>query len=150
MISRRQALLGGIVIAGTGVLMTGPARAERSILVYKSPACGCCNAWITHLREHGFDVEARDLDDVATIKQRFGVPDELWSCHTAIIEDYAVEGHVPAAEILRLLTERPAIRGIAVPGMPAGSPGMEVGGYSQAYTVWAFGDAGTSAFAEYG
>ncbi len=90
------------------------------------------------------------MDDMTAIKQRYAVPQEMWSCHTAIVENYVVEGHVPAAEITRMLAERPAIRGLAVPGMPAGSPGMEVPGYSDAYTVWAFSDAGRTAFAQYG
>tara|TARA_R110002073_G_scaffold299412_1_gene466461 strand:- start:1590 stop:2042 length:453 start_codon:yes stop_codon:yes gene_type:complete len=149
MINRRQALVGGFAIAGGSVFMTGAAQAERSIVVYKSPTCGCCNAWVTHLRESGLDVETRELNDMAMIKQRLGVPDELWSCHTAIIEFYVIEGHVPAAEIERLVAERPAIRGLAVPGMPAGSPGMEMSGNSQPYTVHTFSDAGTSAFAHY-
>ncbi|WP_339748686.1 DUF411 domain-containing protein [uncultured Maricaulis sp.] len=150
MINRRQALLGGIVFAGSPGLIACSAQANPSVLVYKSPTCGCCNAWIAHLRESGFEVEPHDLDDMTVIKQRLTVPQEMWSCHTAIVENYVVEGHVPAAEITRMLAERPTIRGLAVPGMPAGSPGMEVPGYSQAYTVWSFGDAGRAAFAQYG
>tara|TARA_R110002072_G_C7858616_1_gene526271 strand:- start:421 stop:873 length:453 start_codon:yes stop_codon:yes gene_type:complete len=150
MINRRQAVLGGMVIAGSSGLMACSAQAQTPILVYKSPTCGCCNAWISHLRENGFEVEPRDLDDMATLKQRYDVPPDLWSCHTAIVEDCVVEGHVPAAEITRMLADRPTIRGLSVPGMPAGSPGMEVGDYSEAFTVWAFGDSGTAAFAQYG
>ncbi len=138
------------MIAGNSVLMACTAQAQTPILVYKSPACGCCNAWISHLRDSGFNVEPRDLDDMTTIKRRYDVPQGMWSCHTAVVENYVVEGHVPAAEITRMLAERPPIRGLAVPGMPAGSPGMEVDGYSQAYTVWSFSEAGSAAFAEYG
>lgn len=150
MINRRQALLGGAVFVGSPLLMAHAAQAAPSVVVYKSPTCGCCNDWITHLRENGFEVQSRDLEDMAVIKQRLAVPQEMWSCHTAIVGNYVVEGHVPAAEITRMLAERSAIRGLAVPGMPAGSPGMEVPGYSQAYTVWSFGDGGRAAFAQYG
>ncbi|WP_417484575.1 DUF411 domain-containing protein [Maricaulis salignorans] len=150
MINRRQALLGGLVIAASPGLTGCSAEAQTPILVYKSPTCGCCNAWITHLRDHGFDVEPHDFEDMAAIKARYEVPGDLWSCHTAIVEGYVVEGHVPAAEITRMLAGRPAIRGLSVPGMPAGSPGMEAGGYTQAYTVWSFGEAGNAAFAHYG
>lgn len=111
------------------------ATAEKA-LVYKSPTCGCCSAWVDHLREQGFDVEARDVADVAQYKLEHGVPYDLGSCHTAVIGGYVIEGHVPAANIRRLLAERPDIAGLAVPGMPSGSPGMP--GPAQSYAVIAF------------
>lgn len=108
------------------------------VVVYKSPTCGCCGDWILHLQQAGFQVTAHDVDNVAPIKRQHGVPQPLESCHTAIIGDYVVEGHVPADAIDRLLRERPAgVAGIAVPGMPVGSPGME-GPNPQPYEILAF------------
>ena len=93
--------------------------------VYKTPACGCCAQWIEHLKRNGFTVTAHDVSDTTPMRLKAGVPDPLASCHTAFVEGYAVEGHVPAADIGRLLKERPKAIGLAVPGMPKGSPGME-------------------------
>ncbi|HKQ31093.1 MAG TPA: DUF411 domain-containing protein [Burkholderiales bacterium] len=103
--------------------MTGAS--EPSIEVYKSPTCGCCGKWVKHLEANGFKVKAHDVDDVSVYKERFGVPVALGACHTAKVGDYAIEGHVPAEDIKRLLKERPKVKGIGVAGMPAGSPGME-------------------------
>lgn len=111
------------------------------LLVYKAPTCGCCGGWIEHLEEHGYPVESRDVANPATIKVDVGLPMNLASCHTALVEGYVVEGHVPAEAIEKLLAERPDIAGIAVPGMPEGSPGME-GPNPVAYTVYAFDRAG--------
>lgn len=109
------------------------------ITVYKSPTCGCCSDWITHLEKAGFAVKAVDRDDMAAIKAQHQVPARLQSCHTALVGGYVIEGHVPAKEIRRLLTERPAITGLAVPGMPIGSPGMEIDGFTpEPYDVIAF------------
>jgi len=102
-----------------------PADALPLLTVQKHPTCGCCSVWIEHVREAGFEVEARDVEDMATVKDAAGVPDAMASCHTAEVGGYFIEGHVPAADIARLLRERPAARGLAVPGMPLGSPGME-------------------------
>lgn len=108
--------------------------------VTKTPTCGCCGAWVDLAREHGFDVEVTDTIDYAGMKQAAGVPAELWACHTAEIGGYVVEGHVPFAALDKLLTERPDVAGISVPGMPAGSPGM---GYDAraVYDVIAWGGA---------
>lgn len=107
-----------------------------TVVVHKSPSCGCCTSWITHMRESGFQVEVRDVSDLSRIKERLGVPDDKASCHTAELGGYFVEGHVPAKDVMRLIVEQPAARGIAVPGMPLGSPGMEVpDGRVQPYTV---------------
>ena len=114
----------------------GPAEND-TIVVYKSPTCGCCAKWVDHLKENGFHVEARDMMDVAPIKADLGVPGHLESCHTGVVNGYAVEGHVPADVIVRLLRERPKVAGIAVPGMPMGSPGME-GPRSEPYDIVAF------------
>lgn len=109
------------------------------VTVYKSPTCGCCTEWIRHLERAGFTVAARDVDDLAPIKRQHGVPQALESCHTAIVAGYVVEGHVPADVIQRMLQERPQVAGIAVPGMPAGSPGMDYPDVRpQPYDVMAF------------
>ena len=101
--------------------------AGESITVYKSPTCRCCTKWVDHLRKHGFKVTTHDTEDMATIKRSMGVPDALGSCHTAVVGKYVIEGHVPASDIARLLKKKPKISGLAVPGMPSGSPGMETG-----------------------
>ena len=113
-------------------LMTAPAAwaapgavKPPTVQVYKDPACGCCTAWIKHLQANGFQVVAHDTNDVAAHKRRLGVPFGVGSCHTAEVGGYVVEGHVPAQDIRRLLSERPRVRGLVVPGMPMGSPGME-------------------------
>lgn len=104
------------------------ARPLPPVLVHKSPTCGCCLSWVEHMRKAGFTVEVRNSDDLDPVKERLGVPDPQRSCHTAEVGGYFVEGHVPADDVKRLLAEKPAARGIAVPGMPIGSPGMEVPG----------------------
>lgn len=113
-----------------------PAKGLPLALVHKSPTCGCCGLWVEHLEDSGFPVEVRDSDDVSLVKQDLGVPFGKGSCHTAEIGGYFIEGHVPAADIKRLLAEMPDARGLVLPGMPAGSPGMETpDGGSQRYTV---------------
>jgi hypothetical protein len=125
------------------------ASSNADFVVYKSPTCGCCNGWIDHLREAGYTVEAVDIpgyQDLQDRKRAEGVPGDLGSCHTATIEGYTIEGHVPAESIERLLRERPDIKGLAVPGMPIGSPGMP-GPNPQPYDVIAFTEDGqTSVF----
>lgn len=101
--------------------------AKPEITVYKSPTCKCCTGWVEHMRKHGYKVIVKETVDMDAIKADLGVPRELGSCHTAIVGKYVIEGHVPAADIDLLLKKKPKIAGIAVPGMPAGSPGMEVG-----------------------
>jgi hypothetical protein len=95
------------------------------VTVYKDPDCGCCKAWVEYMRKHGFRIDARDTRDMDQIKANLGVPGSLVACHTAIVGGYIIEGHVPAEDIQRLLKQKPKIAGLAVPGMPAGSPGME-------------------------
>lgn len=99
-----------------------------SMVVYKSPTCGCCNGWVDHVKQNGFAVAAHDVDDMSEVKASYGVPAALESCHTAMVGGYVIEGHVPADVIRKLLAEKPAVVGIAAPGMPAGSPGMEMPG----------------------
>ena len=104
--------------------------------VYKTPTCGCCGAWVDHMREAGFVLDVHDMNDLGPVKQRLGVPYTKGSCHTAEVGGYLVEGHIPAADIKRLLEEKPDARGLVLPGMPLGSPGMEVpDGHQQPYTV---------------
>ena len=117
----------------------------QEITVYKSPQCGCCTKWVEHLEENGFEVDVRTVSDTASVKQRVGVPRQLSSCHTAVVGDYWVEGHVPADLIQRLLAEHPEdIKGIAVPGMPLGSPGME-GPNPMEYEILSVDDQGNVA-----
>ncbi|HJU88483.1 MAG TPA: DUF411 domain-containing protein [Gemmatimonadaceae bacterium] len=123
--------------------------ATDTITVYKTPTCGCCANWVDHVRKHGYHVVAIDQNDLTDVKRRLGVPQQLSACHTATVGGYVVEGHVPAPDIARLLSERPAVAGIAVPGMPMGSPGME-GLYSERYEVVTFDKAGaTKVFASH-
>jgi hypothetical protein len=119
-----------LMFAGPALVTTGcsePSSASDLVVVYKSPTCGCCGDWITHMRSAGFEVEVHDTADLTPIKERSGVGPALRSCHTAVVGGYVLEGHVPAEQVTRLLAERPDIRGLAVPGMPIGSPGMDVG-----------------------
>ena len=120
------------------------------ITVFKDPNCGCCKSWVEHLRKHGYDVATRDTTDVTPTKRTARVPEQLYSCHTAFVNGYVIEGHVPAADIDRLLKDKPRIAGIAVAGMPAGSPGMEMGGRVDHYDVMAFNrDGSTRVFARH-
>jgi len=120
-----------------------------AITVYKSPTCGCCANWVDHLRKHGFRVTVKDTIDLDPIKEKLGVTQPLASCHTGVVRGYVVEGHVPAADIKKMLKERPKVVGIAVPGMPMGSPGME-GPRSEPYEVLAFDKQGkTRVFARH-
>jgi hypothetical protein len=114
------------------------AQSKPLIKVSKDPNCGCCTGWVEHLRNNGFIVAVSDTANMQAVKARLGVPDELASCHTAEIGGYVIEGHVPAVATRRLLNEKPAARGLAVPGMPIGSPGME-GGTPEIYEVILFG-----------
>lgn len=109
------------------VLGSAPVLAESSVAVevFKSPYCGCCGKWVEHLRQNGFQVNTHDVEDVTAARKKMGMPDQLGSCHTAKIGGYVVEGHVPVADIQRLLKEKPKALGLAVPSMPPGSPGMD-------------------------
>lgn len=113
--------------------------------VYKTLSCGCCASWVEHMKASGFGVEIHDVRDVMPYRERFGVPDEAMSCHTALIAGYVIEGHVPAADVKRLLRERPKAVGIAVPGMVQGSPGMEQGRGREPYGVVLFDKGRTRA-----
>jgi hypothetical protein len=132
LVSRRTWI--GIATSSAAFALMGvrawPSRravAPTPMTVYKSPSCGCCGKWIEHVRKAGFVVTERNLDDVTPIKREHGVPEQLYSCHTAVVGDYIVEGHVPADLVQRMLRERPAFRGLAAPGMPQSAPGMDIG-----------------------
>jgi hypothetical protein len=157
---RREFFLtaGGVAVAS--LLPSREAGAQQQqpatlppMTVYKSPTCGCCTNWVEHAKKAGFTVKTVDTEDLAGVKRELGVPARLASCHTVVIGQFLVEGHVPAADVKRLLRERPTgVRGIAVPGMPIGSPGMEQGppaNYDK-YDVIAFTASGaTSIFAKH-
>lgn len=132
---RRRTFL-GIAVAAT-LVATKVAAAVPVIEVYKSPTCGCCGKWAEHLRKNGFAVNVRDIPDLDAFRAKAGVPAELAACHTALVGGYVIEGHVPAAEIRKLLAERPKALGLAVPGMPAISPGMDAA-HGPGYAVLLF------------
>ena len=126
---------------------------DNAVQVYKDPTCGCCDRWVEHLRKAGFTVKVTNAADMNVVKDSYRVPAKARSCHTGVVAGYALEGHVPAADVKRLLATRPSgVIGLAVPGMPIGSPGMEVGGGRvQPYEVLAFDRAGkTTTFAKHG
>ena len=142
--SRRQALIAGLLM----VALAGPGMAQSRPVakVWKDPNCGCCKDWVTHLEGAGFDVQVLDTGNAAA-RARLGIPQKYGSCHTAQIGGYAIEGHVPAADIQRLLREAPRAIGLAAPGMPVGSPGMDgpgYGGRKDAYDVLLIGTDGNS------
>lgn len=141
--------LGGVAVANEHAAHADHDESAHAITVYKSPTCGCCKRWIAHLEEAGFEVEAIDSDDMNAVKQRFDVPRNMTSCHTARIAGYTIEGHVPADDILRLLSDKPDADGLSVPGMPVGSPGMEVGDRVDPYRVMLFGEDGDATWAAY-
>jgi hypothetical protein len=144
------AFLLAVVLAGCS-----PSTAEPSlpvVKVTKNATCGCCKVWVQRLRDAGFQVEVNDVDNLNSVKQRVGLPYGMGSCHTAEVDGYFVEGHVPVDDIKRLLRERPQAKGIAVPGMPAGSPGMEVpSGRVDPYDVFLVArDGSTSVYSHHG
>lgn len=115
----------------------------KNITVYRSPSCGCCGVWLEHAQKHGFKVEDIKTEKMEALKQKYGVPPQLASCHTAIVDGYVMEGHIPVDDIKRFLTEKPEeFVGLSVPGMPLGSPGMEAGDIKQPFQVLAFNKQG--------
>ncbi len=116
----------------------------QKVEVYKSPTCGCCTLWVEHMKKSGFGVVVHEVRDVTPFRERFGVPDAMASCHTATVGGYAIEGHVPAEDVKRLLREKPKAAGIAVPGMVQGSPGMEQGRGRDPYSVVIFRAGGAN------
>ena len=140
----RRSVLG--LAAAFLVLRRSPAEAESpTILVHKDPNCSCCSGWVKHLKDAGFAVTVEETADLEPVRKRLGVPADLAACHTAEVDGYVLEGHVAATAVRRLLKERPAVIGLSVPGMPAGSPGME-GGTPRPYDVVHFGKTGRQPF----
>lgn len=133
--------LAAVIVAFTGWYF-GNTTDGPEITVYKSPTCGCCEKWVHHLEENGFKVKIEDVMNTAEIKNRFGVAPELEACHTGLVDGYVVEGHVPADVIRMFLKEKPKAKGLTVPGMPNGSPGMEGNGFKEPYNVYAFDGQG--------
>ena len=126
----------GVLIISILLVATVPA-AGPQVTVFKTRTCSCCSKWVEHLKANGFEVKVQEVDSTAEYQKKYGVPRQLMSCHTAVVNGYAIEGHVPAREIQRLLKEQPKAKGLAVPGMPFGSPGMEAS-RSEAYSVMVF------------
>lgn len=133
-VTRRGAVLLAVAAIGGRTAQAAPATVR--VEVWKDPSCGCCGGWVRHMRGAGFEVVAHDVADLDAVKRANGVPEALWSCHTALVEGYVVEGHMPASAVRRLLAGRPDIRGIALPGMPLGSPGMN-GPKTEPFTIYA-------------
>lgn len=156
MMDRRGFLAAALVSAGTLIARRAaaaapahPFLARPPVTVYKDASCGCCKKWVEHMQSSGFTVTAHDDSDMDALKDHYGVPSGVRSCHTALIGSYVVEGHVPAGDVDRMLKEQPKAAGLALPGMVMGSPGME-GGMSKPYTVVAFQKSGaTTAFASH-
>ena len=138
-ISRRKMLLVLSMMASATYRIRG--QQSPKVDIYKDPTCGCCGKWVTHLKTEGFATTVTDVRDIAAVKAKYRVPDQLRSCHTALVGGFVIEGHVPASDVRRLLEERPKVVGLAVPGMPTGSPGME-GPNGRPYDVLTFDAAG--------
>jgi hypothetical protein len=139
------AAVGGAVLALLRPATSEASAAPTPITVYKDPSCGCCTKWVSHLRENGFAPQTHDRSDMNALKDSVGVPAALRSCHTAMVGAYVIEGHVHAADIARLVSSKPArTLGLAVPGMPAGSPGMEMGSRTDRFDVVAFDARGAT------
>jgi len=137
------------LLLGAALTLASMAASAASLEVYKSPTCGCCIKWVEHMRENGFDVKVHETQNLQPIKEKAGLRAGLGSCHTAFIDGYTIEGHVPAKEVKRLLEERPEAVGLTVPAMPIGSPGMEMGDRHDPYQVLLFDDKGTKVYAQY-
>jgi hypothetical protein len=152
---RRELLLGlagsaGLAAVGLSRSAWAAAPSLPQVEVFKSPYCGCCGAWADHMKAAGFPVKVTLVQDTNAVRKRHGLPEKYGSCHTAVVAGYVLEGHVPAEDAKRLLVEKPAAIGLAVPGMPIGSPGMEQGDRKDAYTVLLVDKAGrASAFARH-
>jgi hypothetical protein len=130
------------------LLAAQPAMAaEREVTMWKSPSCGCCEGWAEHMRHSGYKVKSIDVNDIDQIKRAYGIPGPMHSCHTAKVDGYLIEGHVPAEAVDKLLKEKPKTRGIASPGMPMGSPGM--GGPKEENVIHTFGPEGSQVFGRY-
>lgn len=145
---RRHFLLGAASVAACAGALA--ASALPQVDVYKNPDCGCCSGWVDHLKAAGFPVKVHETKDTSAVRKRHGIPAQFGSCHTGVVGGYALEGHVPAEEVKRLLAQKPKAAGLSVPGMPVGSPGMEVGSRKDPFQVLLIDKAGrSSVFANY-
>jgi hypothetical protein len=135
----------GAILRGVGIeSVSSVSEKAPNVTVYRDPNCSCCGGWVEHLRSNGFRVSEIERPDMTVVKQEYNVPDRLASCHTALVDGAAVEGHVPAGDIKRFLSEKSGALGIAAPGMPVGSPGMEIGDKREAFTVFSFDRRGNA------
>jgi hypothetical protein len=147
----RFALIAVGLLALTSCSRNSDGSPNTLVTVYKSEGCGCCEKWVHHLQQAGFAADVHNLDNLGPTKERVGIPPAMGSCHTGVVGGYFVEGHVPAEDIKRLLREHPDAKGLTVPAMPVGSPGMEVPGKSQPYDVFLVSkDGSTSVYAHHG
>jgi hypothetical protein len=142
--SRRHLLLLGIAAMATGLVRTSAPAMAQAAVAYRNPGCGCCEKWAELMTEAGISITMEDDPDLASRKRKLAIPEHLDGCHTALIGGYIIEGHVPPLDVMRLLLEKPDIAGIAVPGMPMGSPGMEMGDAKEPFDVVAFKSDGTT------
>lgn len=142
--NRRTALMAGLAVIA--IPTAALAQGAKRITVYKTPWCGCCGGWVDHMRRAGWTAQVVELEDLAPIRARHGIPERLSSCHTGVVGRYAIEGHVPASDVERLLREAPAARALTAPGMPAGSPGMESAGREPYVTLLILADGSTRTF----
>jgi len=140
MLKRTQTVVFGLFM----VFILASTASAADVKMYKSPYCGCCTSWSDHLERGGLAVTTEKRDDMDAVKDRYGIPLQLRSCHTAVVEGYTIEGHVPLADIKRMLKERPDIKGLTVPGMPVGSPGMEQGNRRDSFNVLAIRKDGST------
>jgi hypothetical protein len=148
-ITRGLLIAAGVLAAVVLVQLSSSAQQKPVVSVFKTPTCGCCSKWVDHMKANGFDVRVQDVDDIGALKEKLGVAPEISSCHTSQVGGYVVEGHVPAAAVQRLLKEKPKVAGLTVPGMPAGSPGMEVpGGHKEPYAILTFDKSGKTSVYE--
>ncbi len=139
-------------LTALSLALAGPALSQTAaptLQVTKTPTCGCCEKWADHMRDNGFDVVTHEVHNLQPIKQKAQLRPGLGSCHTAFIDGYAIEGHVPAEDVRRLLEQKPDAHGLTVPAMPVGSPGMEMGGRQDDYQVLLYGEDGVQVFAEH-
>ncbi len=148
--NRRTLLSLAVAAAALASVPSLAKTALPQVDVYKNPDCGCCGAWVDHLKAAGFPVKVHEMPDTSAVRKRYGIPDEFGSCHTGVVAGYALEGHVPADDVKRLLAKKPRAAGLSVPGMPVGSPGMEAGSRKDPYQVLLIDKAGrSSVFASY-
>jgi hypothetical protein len=145
----RRTFAGAVFTLAIAPALLQRAAAAPAMIVHKDPSCGCCEGWVAHIRSAGVAASVVNEPDMGSVKARLRVPEALASCHTAEIDGYVIEGHVPAVAVMRLLRERPAAFGLAAPGMPDGSPGMETGAPAETFEVYLFGAEGARLFGRF-